>query len=258
MKKIILSILLSIFTASVVYCKEVSQQLPQPKGTLPLTLFIKSDKQVYRIGEEIILTATFNNVLEKEMIVFWGNKKPKIFTEELGAYNVAIYVKSTDETLYVKPKQSIEKTIVITLDNKIKPIKEKLGLILLYNSQNLILDYKHRSDQEIFTGILISPPITIVVKEKKGNAGETHFMKLKFNFDEGKRWWTFMLDNNEFRTLSEIKIFIKNLHTGSKIEWAPGCRRLGDEPLLNSESEMKDFKKFCDDNGITLVVIPSG
>lgn len=102
------------------------------------------------------------------MIVFWGNKKPEIFAEELGVYNVAMYVESSDEALYIKPKQSIEKTIAITLDNKMKPIREILGLILLYNSQNLVLDFKHRSDQEILTGILTSNTITIEMADKDG------------------------------------------------------------------------------------------
>ncbi|MEW6009110.1 MAG: hypothetical protein AB1629_05720 [Candidatus Omnitrophota bacterium] len=153
MRKIALIIILLVLSTSFGFSQDQ-----------PLTLTIKSDKQGYRVGEEIILTAALKNVSEKEMIVFWGNKKPEIFTEEGGVYNVAMYVESSDETLYIKPRQNIEKTIAITLDNKMKPIKGKLGLILLYNSQNLILNYKHRPDQMIFSGVLISNTIQIEVK----------------------------------------------------------------------------------------------
>ena len=51
---------------------------------------------------------------------------------------------------------------------------------------------------------------------------------------------------------------MKSLPVGSTIEWAPSDVREGNEPIINLESEMKLFKKFCSDHGIILVIIPGG
>jgi len=45
---------------------------------------------------------------------------------------------------------------------------------------------------------------------------------------------------------------------GSELRWAPGCERVGGEPLLSSEQDMRDFRKFLEQRGIRFVLVPSG
>ena len=61
-----------------------------------------------------------------------------------------------------------------------------------------------------------------------------------------------------YRTYEGLKQYLQQLPRGSTLTWNPGCSRLGDEPLLNSNEEMQKFKDFCETHGITLVLIPSG
>ena len=61
-----------------------------------------------------------------------------------------------------------------------------------------------------------------------------------------------------FKTVEALKTFVAGLPRGSVIEWAPGCRRSGDEPLLSSEAELEAFGSFCRERGIDFVLIPSG
>ena len=61
-----------------------------------------------------------------------------------------------------------------------------------------------------------------------------------------------------YRTLDELKKRIKGLPKGSTLTWAPGCCRIGGEPLLSSKEEMQSFKAFCESCGISFVLVPSG
>ena len=61
-----------------------------------------------------------------------------------------------------------------------------------------------------------------------------------------------------YRTLDGLKKHIKELPKGSTLSWAPGCCRIGGEPLLSSEEEMRNFKAFCESCGIAFVLVPSG
>jgi len=61
-----------------------------------------------------------------------------------------------------------------------------------------------------------------------------------------------------YRTLDGLENHLKNLPKGSSLTWAPGCCRIGQEPLINSQEEMKKFKEFCAGIGIKLVIVPSG
>lgn len=60
------------------------------------------------------------------------------------------------------------------------------------------------------------------------------------------------------KTVDSLKKHIADLPAGSSITWAPGCCRMGGEPLLSSKETMDAFKKFCDDHKVKLVIIPSG
>lgn len=61
-----------------------------------------------------------------------------------------------------------------------------------------------------------------------------------------------------FKTIEKLKEYIETLPKGSKLTWAPGCIRMGGEPLLSSEKDMADFQAFCKEQGINLVIIPAG
>jgi hypothetical protein len=61
-----------------------------------------------------------------------------------------------------------------------------------------------------------------------------------------------------FRSLDGLKKYIRELPKGSTLTWAPGCLRLGDEPLLSSRDEMERFKAYCRSCGIRFVLVPSG
>jgi hypothetical protein len=61
-----------------------------------------------------------------------------------------------------------------------------------------------------------------------------------------------------FKSVDRLKDYISALPTGSRLTWAPGCCRIGHEPLIGSDDEMKKFKDFCKSNGIHFVLVPSG
>ena len=61
-----------------------------------------------------------------------------------------------------------------------------------------------------------------------------------------------------FKTVDGLKKYLKDIPKESTLTWAPGCCRIGNEPLIGSEEEMKKFKDFCKTNGIKFVLVPSG
>jgi len=61
-----------------------------------------------------------------------------------------------------------------------------------------------------------------------------------------------------YKTLDGLKKYLKDLPKDSTLTWAPGCCRMGGEPLLGSEEGMKLFKKFCESVGIKFAIVPSG
>ena len=61
-----------------------------------------------------------------------------------------------------------------------------------------------------------------------------------------------------YRTLEGLKKYISGLPKGSLLTWAPGCDRMGNEPLLSSREEMEKFKAFCESRGINFILVPSG
>jgi hypothetical protein len=44
---------------------------------------------------------------------------------------------------------------------------------------------------------------------------------------------------------------------GGTLEWSPGCKRIGGEPLETAEA-LAELKAFCAARGVTLVHIPGG
>ena len=61
-----------------------------------------------------------------------------------------------------------------------------------------------------------------------------------------------------YKSVEDLKNYLKSLPKGSTLTWSPGCCRFGNEPLLSSKEDMKKFIEFCDSIGIKLILIPSG
>lgn len=83
-------------------------------------------------------------------------------------------------------------------------------------------------------------------------------MELVYVFDANSPEFVFVIGNAGFKSTASLKKFLSSLPPGSILEWAPGCVRLGNEPLLSSEQEMADFKAFCVERNIDFILVPSG
>lgn len=83
-------------------------------------------------------------------------------------------------------------------------------------------------------------------------------MELVYIFEASSTEFIFVIGNAGFKSAASLKNYLATLPPGSTLEWAPGCMRLGGEPLLSSVQEMEDFKAFCADRGINFVLVPSG
>jgi len=67
MRRILLGITVLLFMVSIGYCQD--QPLQQFDKGSPLELTIKSDKQVYEVGEEIWIQVTIRNASERKQIL---------------------------------------------------------------------------------------------------------------------------------------------------------------------------------------------
>ena len=83
-------------------------------------------------------------------------------------------------------------------------------------------------------------------------------MELVYIFEANSTEFIFVIGNVGFKSVDSLKKFLGGLPPGSTLEWAPGCRRMGGEPLLSSEWEMEEFKAFCAESNINFVLVPSG
>jgi len=83
-------------------------------------------------------------------------------------------------------------------------------------------------------------------------------LQLIYLFDGDQPEYIFRIGQSGFRSIASLKEHLATWPAGSELTWAPGCVRLGNEPLLSSEKEMKDFRRFLSDRGIAFILIPSG
>ena len=83
-------------------------------------------------------------------------------------------------------------------------------------------------------------------------------LRLIYVFDEPKTAFIFVIGQSGFKSVNSLKRYLETWPPGSELKWAPGCSRLGGEPLLSSEKEMKDFRCFLETKGIKFVLVPSG
>src|SRR4051812_2382657 len=91
-----------------------------------------------------------------------------------------------------------------------------------------------------------------------GPASVTYKMQLVWIAGTEPAEWVFVVGQVGFKSLDSFKEFVGRLPKGSTLEWAPGCKRIGGEPLLSSEEEMEGFRKFCEERVIRFVLVPSG
>jgi hypothetical protein len=83
-------------------------------------------------------------------------------------------------------------------------------------------------------------------------------MELLYIFEADPTEFIFVIGSAGFKSVDSLKKFLSTLPSGSILEWAPGCTRMGGEPLLSSEQEIEEFKVFCAERNIKFVLIPSG
>jgi hypothetical protein len=60
-----------------------------------------------------------------------------------------------------------------------------------------------------------------------------------------------------FRSVASLKEYIAALPEGAVVEWEPGCIFLGGE-LLSSPKELEDFREFCKQQGVELIIHMAG
>lgn len=65
--------------------------------------------------------------------------------------------------------------------------------------------------------------------------------------------WMFVVGQAGFKSMDDLKRFISTMRAGSILEWSVGDLRFGDEPLLSSEKDMAEFKKFCESKNVKLI-----
>jgi hypothetical protein len=70
--------------------------------------------------------------------------------------------------------------------------------------------------------------------------------------------YVFVVGKVGFKSVASLKRFLSNLPPGSTLEWNPGCRRFGDEPLLSSAEDIEDFRAFCSARKISFILVRSG
>ncbi|HEU0005516.1 MAG TPA: hypothetical protein VFS12_05935 [Terriglobia bacterium] len=83
-------------------------------------------------------------------------------------------------------------------------------------------------------------------------------LRLIYVFDEPKTAFIFVIGQSGFKSVNSLMRYLETWPPGSELKWAPGCSRLGNEPLLSSEQEMKAFRAFLKKRGIEFVLVPSG
>ena len=161
-KRILLGMVLLLLMVTIGCSQEPEQSLQRSSESSPLILTIKSDKEVYEVGEEIVLEATLKNNSDKEMIVFWSDKNPGMDTSGR-TINLGFYNHSASDAIYIKPAVTFTKSVSFNNDFSPGPYRVTIQL----NNQNVGLDFKTAQSQEIFDGTLTSNTITIKVKAKK-------------------------------------------------------------------------------------------
>ena len=103
------------------------------------------------------------------------------------------------------------------------------------------------------------PPIALMAQTADPQPQAVKYrLELVYIFESNVTEFIFVIGNSGFKSVSSLKRFIASLPPDSMLEWAPGCERLGNEPLLSSEADMKSFRRFCELCRIQFILVPSG
>lgn len=83
-------------------------------------------------------------------------------------------------------------------------------------------------------------------------------LQLIYIFEAHKTEFIFAIGQSGFKSVAALERYLDTWPPGSELRWSPGCERLGGEPLLSSEEDMKAFRVFLKERGIKFVLVPSG
>jgi hypothetical protein len=83
-------------------------------------------------------------------------------------------------------------------------------------------------------------------------------LQLIYVFEGQKPEFIFVIGQTGFKSVASLEEHLKTWAPGSELRWAPGCVRVGAEPLLSSEKDMQGFRDFLAGRGIRFVLVPSG
>lgn len=83
-------------------------------------------------------------------------------------------------------------------------------------------------------------------------------LQLIYVFEGPKIEFLFVIGQVGFKSVTALERHLESWAPGSELKWAPGCERLGEEPLLSSEKDMKAFRAFLTKRGIHFTLVPSG
>ncbi|MFH1360910.1 MAG: hypothetical protein ABIJ41_07785 [Candidatus Omnitrophota bacterium] len=192
MKKIILFIILSFLTASVAYCQDQ-----------PLQITIKSNKQVYEVGEEILIELKVVNIGNKEAMVLkdilW--QEDALFSlrkiTDSKFIDIPLTIKEPTRTgLYEHDFQLLASKESVQFENTVlnyyigNDTILPAGTYQITVSYRLSLNAKKLSDK-IFTGTLISNAIQIEVVGKESSEKLPHMMEGwdLYSWEIGNEWY---------------------------------------------------------------------
>jgi hypothetical protein len=78
--------------------------------------------------------------------------------------------------------------------------------------------------------------------------------------DNSQTWHpkAFRVGDQRFGTIEEFKAFIAALPAGSVVRWNSGCIRYEMIPLAHSDTSIQEFKRYCEQHGVTFEYSVSG
>jgi len=160
MKKVILGTAILLLITSVSYCQDSKQ---------PLALTIKSDKEMYKVGEEIKISAILSNKSDKEIVMLWDDGRVVLEADKFGCVIASIPAGYDNKFTYmwIKLQDILRKKVAI--ENNLMPGIYKLTLQYKYNDFGKLgfgLEMQLRLNQRFWSDDITSNAITIEVREK--------------------------------------------------------------------------------------------
>jgi hypothetical protein len=126
MKKILLGIAILLLITPFSYCQESKQQLQRFDKSSPLTLFIKSDKQVYDKGEDVIVDVILENNGDQEL---WLGRFYKDI-DEIGHQSNFVFRVFKDKSEKEQQYKHIEQQSKMSVPYQSIPIKTGEEIVL--------------------------------------------------------------------------------------------------------------------------------